>query len=192
MKIPTCVVAEYLPVEKLKFHPDNESLRTITESRFEELKQSILKKGLYEPLLVWKMGNVVLSGNQRLKAIQALIEEGHTFVGADKKKKNMIPVVIEDVDDRRATEIVHQANNHQGDWVSENLAKALEEAKLIGWDTADLGFTDEEVDSIIMKTQVFEEEKESDSSEKNKEIPTENFGNDLRHTCPKCSFQFND
>ena len=31
-----------------------------------------------------------------------------------------------------------------------------------------------------------------DLSDKNKEIDTDNFGNDLEHTCPKCGFSFNE
>jgi ParB-like chromosome segregation protein Spo0J len=35
-------------------------------------------------------------------------------------------------------------------------------------------------------------EKLDDYSDKNKEIDTENFGNDLEHQCPKCGFEFNE
>lgn len=149
MKINTCKVATYIHVDELQHHPSNEGLRAISQERMEELKQSLLKKGLYEPLLVWSNENMVLAGNQRLKAIRALIAEGHIFVAHGQKKTNMIPVVIEEVDEKRATEIVHQANNHHGDWVQATLAQAMKDAEKEGVSTQDWGYTSEEVERII-------------------------------------------
>ena len=48
-----------------------------------------------------------------------------------------------------------------------------------------------EFDLDILGIRNFEIEK-IDYSDKNIEIDTENFGNDLEHTCPKCGFEFNE
>lgn len=83
-KIELCKVKTYAKISDLKVHPHNP--RTISSDRLEQLKNSILKKGFYEPILVWKKGGVVLSGNHRLQAARELIEEGYEFISHDGQK----------------------------------------------------------------------------------------------------------
>jgi len=189
MVINTCKVANYVAVKKLKFHPSNAELRSISPERFNELKNSLVNKGFYEPILVWKKNGYVLAGNQRLKAAQELIAEGYTFMTPD-GKKNELPVVVEDVDEKMAMQILHQANNHHGDWVTQKLAEAIREAGEMGVAFADMGYSQEDHDRIIKEALASIEDK--DYSDKNKEVSTEDFGSDLEHQCPKCGFEFND
>lgn len=147
-EIKTCKVANYVPVKKLKFHPQNEELRSISDERLNDLKESLIKKGFYEPILVWKKNGYVLAGNQRLRAARELIEEGYKFVTPD-GKVNELPVVIEDVDEKMAMQILHQANNHHGSWVQQKLAEAIKEAEGLGIAVTDLGYTKEEYDKIL-------------------------------------------
>lgn len=146
--INTCKVANYVAINKLKHHPQNEELRAITPERMQSLKDSIVKKGFYEPILVWKKGGFVLAGNQRLKAVKELIEEGYEFRTPD-GKKNELPVVVEDVDEKMALQILHQANNHHGDWVHDKLVEAIREAEAMGIGFDDLGYTDDYVKGIM-------------------------------------------
>lgn len=194
MKIQTCKVANYIDVNELQHHPKNHELRNISDARMQDLKQSIIKKGLYEPLLVWTKDNTVLAGNQRLKAIKELIDEGYAFFTPGMKKLNQIPVVMEDVDDKRALEILHQANNHHGDWAQEKLAQAIKEAEEMGIEAADLGYTEQYIKRIMKEADDVAASltKSTDYSEKNKEIDTGTFGEDLDHTCPRCGFSYDE
>jgi ParB-like chromosome segregation protein Spo0J len=191
MQIRTCKVASYVSIKKLKFHPQNEELRSITEDRFNDLKKSLVEKGFYEPILVWKKNGFVLAGNQRLKAARELVEEGYEFITPD-GKKNELPVVIEDVDEKMATQILHQANNHHGDWVQEKLAQAIKDAESIGIDVTALGYTDEQYKKILKDVERMTKEADEDLSDKNKELNTDGYGEDLDHQCPKCGFAFDD
>ena len=148
MEIKTCKVSNYISIKKLKHHPKNEELRSISDERLQDLKQSLISKGFYEPILVWKKGNCVLAGNQRLRAARELIEEGYEFITPD-GKKNELPVVIEDCDEKMAIQILHQANNHHGDWVQQKLIEAIKDAESMGIDMKELGYTQENYDEMV-------------------------------------------
>lgn len=170
MVIKTCKVANYVSVKKLKHHPQNEELRSITDERLAQLKESIVKKGFYEPILVWKKGGYVLAGNQRLKAVRELIEEGYELITPD-GKKNELPVVIEDVDEKMALQILHQANNHHGDWVQQKLLEAIKEAEDMGISVQDLGYTEDYYKQIVKDASASAERALAETSEgEDKEI----------------------
>lgn len=145
MNIDLCKVKEYLPVSKIKLHPDNP--RTITRERLDSLKKSILKKGFYQPLLIWKRNNVVLSGNHRLIAVKELIDEGYSFNTQDKKE--VLPVVIEDCSQDIAEAILFEANNSYASWIEDKLMSALEKVDEVALE--DYGFSPEQLDSMIKK-----------------------------------------
>jgi hypothetical protein len=69
--------------------------------------------------------------------------------------------------------------NIAGQWDFEKLQSLFELDDLLEW-----GFTESELE--------IPEISKIDLSHTNKEIDTENFGNDLKHTCPRCGFEFND
>jgi ParB-like chromosome segregation protein Spo0J len=144
--IKICKVNQYVAISKLKLHPDNP--RTIDPERLEELKDSILKKGFYEPILVWKKGAIVLSGNHRLIAVRQLIEEGWEFKSAD-GKNNVLPVVIEDVSAEIAEAILFEANNSYARWIDGKLAEALQNAEASGRNIKGYGFEQVEVDRLL-------------------------------------------
>lgn len=147
-KIEVCKVKTYARIDDLKTHPHNP--RTISSERLEQLKKSILKKGFYEPILVWKKGGVVLSGNHRLQAARELVADGYEFLAHD-GQKDVLPVVIEDVDYKTAEAILFEANNHYADWVEDKLKKAIQEAHDHGSDVSDFGFSQRELDKMLKK-----------------------------------------
>lgn len=64
----------YLPVERLRLNDEN-LFAPLTGEEYEDLKQSILKHGIQEPLIVtsWENGlYTVVSGNNRLKVAMAI------------------------------------------------------------------------------------------------------------------------
>lgn len=174
--ISLCKVNQYIEISKLKFHPKNP--RTIEPDRLEALKDSLIKKGFYQPILVWKKGGVVLAGNHRLMAAKQLVKEGWEFVSPD-GKKNVLPVVIEDVDAEVAEAILFETNNTYAHWIEEKLAMAIQEAEAAGRPLKGYGFEDNEVDRLLKAaledaertTEVAAHERKA--SEKEVELPDE-------------------
>lgn len=103
-------------IYELAFNERN--IRKITKKGFEKLKNKILR-GMYEPLKVWKNGNVVLSGNQRLAVIRQLVEED----GYEIKK---VDVALYDVDEKTAKFIQLTENEHEGDTDLDRLVEEME------------------------------------------------------------------
>jgi ParB-like chromosome segregation protein Spo0J len=147
--ISLCRVETYLPIEKLKLHPDNP--RQISKEKLEALKQSIIDKGFYQPILVWKKGNIILAGNHRYMAVKELVREGYEFNSWTGKEKHVLPVVIEDVTDEMAESILFESNNHYAEWIEEKLAEAIAKAQEAGRDVEGFGFDKEYVD-VLLKT----------------------------------------
>ena len=145
-KIEVCKVKTYAKIADLKVHPHNP--RKISSDRLNDLKESILKKGFYEPILVWKKGGVVLSGNHRLQAARELVADGYEFVTHD-GQKDVLPVVIEDVDYKTAEAILFEANNHYAEWVEDKLKQAIHDAQEHGSDVRDFGFSQKELDKML-------------------------------------------
>jgi hypothetical protein len=145
LSIAVCKVANYLPVDKLQIHPENP--RTIKRERLDDLKRSLIKKGFYEPILVWTKDNIILAGNHRLKASLELIDEGYTFTIGN--KKNQLPVVLEDCTEEEANAILFESNNHYAEWINEKLREALKDAEESGANIRDYGWTDQELAAIV-------------------------------------------
>lgn len=146
--IEVCKVQNYVAIDKLKFHPNNP--RTIRTERLDDLKSSIIEKGFYQPILVWKKGGVVLAGNHRLLAARELIKEGWEFKSPN-GETNVLPVVIENVSDEIAEEILFETNNTYADWVEDKLSAAILDAEEKGRDIKKYGFTMEQANEILKK-----------------------------------------
>jgi len=147
--IETCKVSNYVAVDKLQFHAKNP--RTIQSDRLLDLKTSIIEKGFYEPILVWNKGNIVLSGNHRLRAALELIDEGYKFKSG--KKVNQLPVVYEDCDEETAEAILYESNNHYAEWIEDRLKEALVEADAAGQDLKAFGYSADEIDGYLANAQ---------------------------------------
>jgi ParB-like chromosome segregation protein Spo0J len=144
--IEVCKVNSYADISKLKFHPKNP--RTIKVDRLEQLKDSIIKKGFYQPILVWKKGGIVLAGNHRLLAAQELVKEGWTFKSPE-GKENVLPIVMEDVSDEVAEQILFETNNTYAEWVEDKLRDAIQSAEQKGRSISSFGFTTDYVDNLL-------------------------------------------
>lgn len=136
----------YVPVDQL-INPDYNP-RKWSEENTEELKTSILRYGIVDPLLVNSADerkNIVIGGNFRLKVLKEL---GYTEV----------PVVYIHIPDaEREKELCLRLNKNQGEWDIELLAN-FDESFL-----EDIGFESEELDSIFEDDEtetIFDLEKE--------------------------------
>lgn len=148
--IEVCKVQSYGAINKLKLHPNNP--RTISRERLNELKCSIRDKGFYQPILVLKKGGYVLAGNHRLIAARELIDDGYIFESPD-GKENVLPIVVEDVDEETATAILYETNNHYATWVEDKLKEALDEAHEKGFDVVSFGFDQDFLDGLLTKAE---------------------------------------
>lgn len=144
--IGLCAVKDYLPIDELEFHPENP--RRISPDRLKLMKKSIIDKGFYEPILVRKKSNIILSGNHRTKAVRELWDEGYEFVAPD-GRTDVLPVVMVDVSDETAEAILFETNNHYAEWVEEQLQQALTAAAQAGRDVQEFGFTQVDIDRLV-------------------------------------------
>jgi len=141
VNINLCQVRDYIPIKELKIHPDNP--RTIREDRMESLCRSIIDKGFYEPILVWKHNNYVLSGNHRLQAVKRLLKDGYKFGNGNTSGK--LPVVYVDENDDRAIQILFETNNHYAEWIDDKVKEALSQIE----DIHATGFSDDDLKRLL-------------------------------------------
>ncbi len=149
-QIKTCTSDNYRRLDELKSFGDNP--RTLTDSGFKRLRESLEQLGLFKPLLVRKEDNTVIGGNQRFLVMQSMIESGEFAV-----KK--VPVTIVDVDEATARMIVLRDNQSDGDWHYEKLSGYLRELKGM---TPDInmgltGFDEKQLRDILALTESPEE-----------------------------------
>lgn len=119
---------EYKQMGLYELSYNQANVRKLTKKGFARLKKKILEN-VYEPLKVWKNGNVVLSGNQRLSVMRSLVEdEGY--------KIDHVNVAVYDIDERTAKFIELSENEHEGQYDLEKLVEEFENIE--GFDLADV------------------------------------------------------
>lgn len=142
-KIRVCEGPAYLPLQYLKQHPDNP--REISRDDLDDLKASIIAKGLYRPFLVWSKGNAVLSGNKRFEALCELKREGFEVP--------QVPIVYySNPDPIMAKKILVESNTHKGTWVDEMLDRIIKEGEEAGAKASDFGMSQAEVDKLVVES----------------------------------------
>jgi len=165
-----------MQIENVKIkdlNPAKYNPRKINDKQLEGLRNSIRTFGLIDPIIVNKKGNTIIGGHMRTRAAEL---EGHETV----------PVVYVDLSpaEEKALNVALNSHTISGEYDMDILPSLLEEIKLELPDVFDdLNFDDFVLPSLL---------EPEDLSDKNKEIDTDNFGNDLEHTCPKCGFEFNE
>lgn len=112
---------------ELKPNPNNP--RYLKEEKFKLLKKSLVdfpKMLELRPIIVDK-DNMVLGGNMRLQAIQALVAEG-------KKEFEEVPVIrVEDLTDKQKKEFIIKDNVSYGEWDWDILSSEWETQELNDW-----------------------------------------------------------
>jgi len=113
-----------IEIEIDKLIPATYNPRQITKKQFEDLKTSIQKFGLVDPILINK-DNTVIGGHQRLKVAESL----------NIKK---VPCVKLDLDKTQEKELNVRLNKSGGDFDMDILANEFEIADLNDWGFSDL------------------------------------------------------
>jgi DNA modification methylase len=114
-------------IEINKLKPAQYNPRQITKSQFNQLKESIKKFGLVDPIIINQNGNIVVGGHQRLKAMQQL---NHTE----------IECVVLDLTPEEEKELNIRLNKNGGEWDFDLLSNFdIEELKDWGFKEIELG-----------------------------------------------------
>lgn len=153
---------QYVPIEKLRYAEYNP--RRFSKRQLEDLKKSILKFGVVDPLIVNSAPgreNIVIGGNFRLRVLKDL---GYSEV----------PVVYVYIDDlEREKELNLRLNKNTGDWDWE---------LLLQFDTnllTEVGF--DKVEDWGSLSDIYTEEDEEIEEEKEKDAEEDSY-----ITCPNC------
>ena len=125
-----------MKIEKVDIHtlisPDYNP-RQITDEAMESLKNSLDEFGYIDPLIVNRVNNHVVGGNQRLHALKEL---GYSEVDV---------IFINEPDLVREKAINVRLNNSSGEWDADKLDNVFKDLELTGFDITLTGF---ETDSL--------------------------------------------
>jgi len=113
--------------------PANYNPREITKKQFAEIKESVDKFGLVDPLIVNihpNRKNILVGGHQRL---QVIIDMG----------LKTAPCVEVNLDEKQEKELNIRLNKNQGQWNFDNLANFFDVDNLVDWgfDSKELNFS---------------------------------------------------
>ena len=133
MKIENRLIADLKPAE---YNP-----RQISTKQYKDLKESIKKFSLVDPIIINKNGNVVIGGHQRLKICKEL-------------KHIDIDCVVLDLTKEDERELNIRLNKSGGEWDFDILANQFDIEELKDW-----GFKEIELGLNIDKIDVEEEPK---------------------------------
>lgn len=169
----TCDAPTTMPIEDLQAFQGK--LKSITDSEFEKLKNSIIKYGFSFPVFVWRKN--ILDGHQRVQAVKRLMDDGWKLEGG------MLPVVLIAADNEtEAAEKLLLINSRYAQIEQDGFDAFI----------ADFSIDLDDIAGLIEIPDIdFDlEPDELDQSDKTKEIDPDEF--ELEHTCPRCGFEFNE
>jgi len=169
-----CSYSEILDINSLKIIPNPKNPNKHPEEQIERLSKIIEYQGQRHPLIISKRSGFLVVGHGRLEAIKKL--------GWEK-----VAVSYQDFENEAQEYSFVVSDNAIASWAELDLC-------MVNSEMIDLG-PDFEVDLFGIEhfsIDPIEKFGAEDYSDKNKEIDTENFGNDLLHQCPKCGFEFNE
>ena len=152
-----------IPITNLTPYENNAKIHTT--SQIEQIKNSIEKFGMNDPIAVWGDKNIIIEGHGRLEALKELGYNEVECIRLDHLTD----------EERRAYTLAHNKLTMNTDFDFEKLQEELENIRDI--DMEDLGFID--IDDINIDT-FFEDREEQTEKEKQPKIVT----------CPHCGEEF--
>lgn len=157
-----------VPIGKIKPHPKNPNIHP--ETQIKKLKTIIQHQGFRNPLVISNQSGFVNQGHGRL---EAAIELGMAT----------LPVIFQDFENEAQEYAAMVADNEIARASKLNLEAVKLDVKAFKIQLDLLGFEDE-TKLIDVKGH------QRDPGKKNKEINTDDYGDDLECKCPKCGFEF--
>tara|TARA_R100000951_G_C2646126_1_gene182640 strand:- start:1525 stop:2115 length:591 start_codon:yes stop_codon:yes gene_type:complete len=127
---------ELIKASKLK--PATYNPRQISTKQYKDLKNSITKFGLVDPIIVNKNGYVVIGGHQRLKVLNEM-------------QTDTIPCVVLDLSKEKEKELNVRLNKNTGDFDIDILANEFDIDELVDWGFKhiDLGLNIDKLDDTF-------------------------------------------
>ena len=116
--------------------------RHITPEAMESLKKSIDEFGYIDPIIVNRVNNHIVGGNQRYECLKAL---GYTEIDV---------IFIEEPDINREKAINIRLNNSSGDWDIGKLDTIFEDLEIKGFDLTLTGFATENLQPIETNNEI--------------------------------------
>ncbi len=159
-------------VELHKLVPNPRNANKHPEKQITMLAKIIDHVGQRHPIVISKRSGYICAGHGRLQAIQLL--------GWEKAA-----VDYQDFETEAEEFAFLIADNKIAELAEHDELKMIEGIK-------DLKLDDLDFELFGLEEFKMPETEMLDYSDKNKEIDTENFGNDLMHQCPSCGFEFNE
>jgi len=160
-----CDYTELKDVDSIVENPKNAN--THTREQIERLAKIVEFQGWRHPLIISKRSGFLCAGHGRLLVAKTLGEE-------------KVPVDFQDFDSEAEEYAFLISDNEIARWATLNEDKLLEDLKEI--DLGDIDYLGLEKIPHVKDLQIKESQ----------EIDVDEFGNDLKHICPKCKFEFND
>lgn len=161
---------EMVPIGKIIPHPKNPNIHT--DKQIEDLADLIREHGFDTALVVSTKSGFLIKGEGRWKAAQLL---GMATVPVSRREYEN--------DAKEYAAMVSDNEIGKASRVDHDMVKL--EIKALKIDPNSLG-----IDDVTKLIDVKGHKR--DPSGKNKEINTDEYGNDLEHECPKCGFSFSD
>ena len=146
---------EQIKASKLK--PATYNPRQISTKQYKDLKNSITKFGLVDPIIVNKNGYVVIGGHQRLKVLNEM-------------QTDTIPCVVLDLSKEKERELNVRLNKNTGDFDIDILANEFDIDELVDW-----GFKHIDLGLNIDKIEEDKEEEEYIITIKETNLPKANL-----------------
>lgn len=163
-----CSYSELVDLHKLQPNPKNPNIHP--QEQIERLAKIIDYQGQRSPIVVSKRSGFITKGHGRKLALE--------YLGWEK-----VAVDYQDYESEAQEYADIVADNSIAEWSTLDLSQINEDFTEFGpeLDLEFLGLKSFNINTLSPE----------DLGDKNKEIDTDNFGNDLEQTCPKCGFEFN-
>ena len=170
MKINEIAIhCKYDKIIKLdEFVPHELNTNHHPEKQIEVLGKLIKRDGVRWPIIISKLSGKCVAGHGRFLAF--------AFLEMEK-----MPVVFQEFESVAAEYRFLEADNHIAEFAQHDKEKMIENLAGLDFDMGEFDFEDLGlIDFTFHET--------PDVKNTNKELDTDNFGNDLEHECPKCGF----
>ena len=167
-------IGEYVDIDTLIEWEHNPRINTEAVSK---VARSIERFGFASPVIAREEDNMVIAGHTRIAAARSL---GLKTVPVRFMKLNRTEAELLAIADNKLGEI--------SDW-NEDMLKDILDA-LPENDLDDIGFSSEELDSILSNIELEDDNFEFESRE-DKELDIDSFDN-FDHTCPRCGFEWDE
>ena len=157
-----CDAASFLDLDEIDLNEDNP--RNISDKNKARLRTGLEEVGLFKPFLLRKDLGTLLAGNQRLKVLREMKDDGWTIPP--------LPVVFVDADDGTAKAILIRDNIEDGEWELDGLSRYINDLSVkYGNVTADvLGFDKGEYGKLLEHYQTLQSEAAAAGAEAQKSV----------------------